>query len=66
MNVQLAPSGWLNGADYSLADIATYPWVDRYALHDLDWSRVPHVKRWFDRVGERPAVKRGMSVPAVS
>lgn len=50
--------------DYSIADIATYPWVARYEWHKTDLAAVPHVKRWFDAISARPAVQRGMAVPA--
>ena len=49
--------------DYSIADMATYPWVARYEWHKTDLSAVPHVKRWFDAISARPAVQRGMAVP---
>jgi len=48
---------------YSVADIATYPWVARYEWHKTDLSDFPHVKRWFDAISARPAVQRGMKVP---
>lgn len=50
---------------YSVADIATYPWVARYEWHKTDLNDFPHVKRWFDAISARPAVKRGMNVPEV-
>ena len=50
--------------DYSVADIATYPWVARYEWHKTDLNDFPHVKRWFDAISARPAVKRGMKVPS--
>jgi GST-like protein len=49
---------------YSIADIATYPWVARYEWHKTDLVEYPHVKRWFDKISARPAVQRGMKVPA--
>ena len=49
--------------EYSIADIATYPWVARYEWHKTDLTHYPHVKRWFDAISERPAVQRGMKVP---
>jgi GST-like protein len=52
-------------SDYSVADIATYPWVARYEWHKVDLNEFPAVKRWFDRVGARPAVQAGMKVPAL-
>jgi GST-like protein len=50
--------------DYSIADIATYPWIARYEWHKTRLEDFPHVKRWFDAISERPAVQRGMKVPA--
>ncbi len=49
--------------DYSIADMATYPWVARYEWHKTDLAAVPNVKRWFDAISARPAVQRGMAVP---
>jgi GST-like protein len=51
---------------YSIADIATYPWVARYEWHKTNLADFPHVKRWFDALSARPAVERGMKVPAQS
>ena len=48
---------------YSVADIATYPWVARYEWHKTNLDDYPHVKRWFDAISARPAVQRGMKVP---
>jgi GST-like protein len=50
---------------YSIADIATYPWVARYEWHKTDLNDFPHVKHWFDAISARPAVQRGMNVPEV-
>jgi GSH-dependent disulfide-bond oxidoreductase len=49
--------------EYSIADIATYPWVGRHDGHNVKLEDFPKVKRWFDTVSQRPAVKRGMAVP---
>jgi len=51
--------------EYSIADIATYPWVARYEWHKTNLADFPNVKRWFDAISARPAVQRGMKVPAV-
>ena len=48
---------------YSIADIATYPWVARHEWHRVDLAAFPHVKRWYDAIGARPAVAKGMAVP---
>ena len=49
--------------NYSIADIATYPWVGRHEGHHVKLEEFPNVKRWFDAISARPAVKRGMEVP---
>ncbi len=51
--------------EYSIADIATYPWVARFEWLQTNLADHPHVKRWFDAISARPAVQRGMLVPAV-
>jgi GST-like protein len=50
--------------DYSIADIATYPWVARHEWQQIDLATYPNVKRWFDAISARPAVQRGMKVPS--
>ncbi len=58
----LAQKDYLAG-EYSIADIATYPWVGRHDGHNVKLEEFPNVKRWFDAISQRPAVKRGMAVP---
>ena len=53
----------LAGDGYSIADIATWPWVFRREWQQIDLADFPNVKRWFDAVGSRPAVERGMQIP---
>lgn len=62
MNTRLEKVNYLAG-EYSIADIATYPWVARHEFHEVELSLFPAVKRWFDAIGARPAVQRGMAVP---
>jgi len=62
LDAQLAKTAFL-AAEYSIADIATYPWVARHEWHKVDLAEFPGVKRWFDTVSCRPAVARGMGVP---
>lgn len=50
--------------DYSIADIATFPWVASYDFMGLTLNKHPNLKRWVETVGERPAVQRGMKVPS--
>ncbi len=49
--------------EYSVADVATYPWVARHEWHKVALEDFPAVKRWFETIGARPAVQRGMAVP---
>ncbi|MCX7891086.1 MAG: glutathione binding-like protein, partial [Burkholderiales bacterium] len=61
---RLGEAPWLAGDEYTIADIATYPWVARHEWHKTDLAAFPNVKRWFDAISARPAVQRGMAVPA--
>ncbi|MCB1958811.1 MAG: glutathione S-transferase family protein, partial [Rhodocyclaceae bacterium] len=63
MDTRLADNAHLAGEHYTVADVATYPWVARFEWHGIDWNDLPNVKRWFDQVGAREAVKKGMAVP---
>ena len=60
---RLGAARFLAGDEYTIADIATYPWVARHEWHKPDLATYPNVKRWFDAIGARPAVQRGMAVP---
>jgi len=57
---RLDEAAYLGGDTYSIADIATYPWVARFAWHQVDLGAFPAVKSWFDGLTDRPAVKKGM------
>lgn len=58
MDKQLSRTEYLAG-EYSIADIACWPWVVRHDWQEQDLNDFPSVKRWFEAVGSRPAVKRG-------
>lgn len=47
---------------YSIADIAVYPWVDVRWLHEIEIDEFPNVKEWYERIGKRPGVQRGMAL----
>ena len=51
------------GGDYSIADIAAWPWVSRFEWHRIDPNDYPNVKRWHNTIATRPAVRRGYHVP---
>ena len=55
---------WVASDDYSIADIAIFPWLRSWQNQGIDWADFPHLKRWFDRVAARPAVQRGVEVLA--
>ena len=52
------------GGEYSIADIATFPWVASYPFQGLTLDNHPQLKRWFETIQARPAVQRGMAVPS--
>ncbi|MDZ7950610.1 glutathione binding-like protein [Nostoc sp. DedQUE09] len=62
LDKQLQDNEFICG-DYSIADIATYPWVAIYEFQGLTLDNYPNLKRWVDMVQQRPAVQRGMQVP---
>jgi len=64
MDRRLAKSKYLGGDEYSIADIAVFPWLRSWKNQGIDWNDHPHLKGWFDEVGARPAVKRGVEVLA--
>lgn len=62
LDKQLADREFICG-DYSIADIATYPWVAIYDFQGLTLDSHPNLKRWVETVQQRPAVQKGMAVP---
>jgi GST-like protein len=65
MDKRLGASAYLAG-DYSIADIATFPWVARYEWHKVALAEFANVERWYKAIAARPAVERGMKVPVVA
>lgn len=49
--------------DYSIADIAIWPWISRFEWQTIDLDNYPNVKRWYIDIADRPAVERGYHVP---
>ena len=64
MNRRLAKSKYLGGPEYSIADIAVFPWLRSWKNQGIDWNDYPHLKGWFDEIAARPAVLRGVEVLA--
>jgi GST-like protein len=70
MEKRLSHSAYLAGNDYTIADIAAYPWTLAATNYLNDalaggMKNKPAVQRWLDVVGARPAVQRGMAVPKI-
>lgn len=66
MNTQLEKHAYLAGDEYSVADIATYPWVRIYDWSGVDISGLDALQHWLDRITARPAVAKGLAVPPPS
>jgi len=64
MDRQLAKSKYIAGNTYTIADIAIFPWLRNWKNQGIDWADFPHLKKWFDTIEARPAVKRGVEVLA--
>jgi GST-like protein len=64
MDRRLARSTYIAGPQYTIADIAIYPWLRSWKNQGIDWADFPHLKGWFDEVDRRPAVQRGVQVLA--
>ena len=58
METRLGESAYLGGDEYSIADIATYPWTRYYEAHDVDLKTLPNVSRWMEAITRRPAVRK--------
>lgn len=62
MDKRLVDHEFLAG-EYSVADIATWPWISRFEWQTIDLNEFPNVKRWYTDIANRPAVQRGYDVP---
>jgi glutathione S-transferase len=63
MEPQLAANQYIAGGEYSIADIALWSWVAGHEWSGVAIDGLPHLKRWLELVGARPAVQRGRAVP---
>ena len=65
MNRQVERTGaYIAGPEYTVADIAIFPWLRSWQNQGIDWANYPALKAWFDRIAARPAVQRGVAVLA--
>ncbi|NUZ08285.1 glutathione S-transferase C-terminal domain-containing protein [Piscinibacter koreensis] len=64
MDKRLERSAFIAGPDYTIADIAIFPWLRSAENQGVDWADYPRLREWFDRIAARPAVQRGVAVLA--
>jgi len=62
LDARLSEHEYLVG-EYTIADIAIFPWAARHEWHGVNLGKFPNVKRWYDSIAARPAVQSGMCVP---
>lgn len=55
----LSKNNYLAGEDYSIADIATFPWIARHNWHDIGLKKYKHLSKWYEFISDRSAVKKG-------
>ena len=61
LDQRLAESKFLSGDQYTIADIATFPWIARHEWHDIGLSKFKNLARWYTEISAREAVKKGFS-----
>ena len=59
LNERLSISKFLAGEDYTIADIATFPWIARHEWHDIGLKKYLNLKRWYENISKRAAVRKG-------
>ncbi len=64
LETRLGEAPYLAGEEYSMADIATFPWVRNPDRRGISFDDYPHIRRWHDAIAARPAVQRGVAVLA--
>ncbi len=64
LDKRLGQSPYVAGDQYTIADIAIFPWLRSWQNQGIDWADFPKLKAWFDTIAARPAVQRGVDVLA--
>ena len=59
LDERLSQSNFLSGKDYTIADIATFPWIARHEWHDIGLKKYENLARWYKKISERKAVQKG-------
>ena len=63
LDKRLGEAKYMGGDDYTIADMATFPWAARHEWQGIDLGDFANVKRWYDELAARPAVEKGRRVP---
>ncbi len=61
LDLRLSNSKFLSGDNYSIADIATFPWIARHEWHDIGLAKYKNLSRWYNEISNREAVIRGFA-----
>ena len=64
LDKQLSGHAYVAGSQYTIADMAIWPWLRNWKGQGVNLAEYPHLERWFNELGERPAVQRGITVLA--
>ena len=62
LDERLSLSRYLAGDNYTIADIATFPWIARHEWHDIGLKRFKNLSRWYEEISSRPAVQKGFDL----
>ena len=62
LDERLSYSKFLAGKDYTIADIATFPWIARHEWHDIGLKKFKSLSRWYEEISDRKAVKKGFDL----
>jgi GST-like protein len=63
LDQRLEENEYMAGSEYTIADIATWPWISRFEWHTVDMNEYPNVVRWYKQIAARPAVEKGYHIP---
>ena len=62
LDERLSSSKYLAGDLYTIADIATFPWIARHEWHDIGLKKFKNLTRWYKKIASRPAVQKGFDL----
>ena len=62
LDERLAVSKFLSGDEYTIADIATFPWIARHEWHDIGLKKFKNLSNWYIEISKREAVKKGFDL----